>query len=195
MKTMPWTSERGTRSPFAVPRGLRGRIAGRLMLRMNRQDEVAELLDVRPGQAVLEIGYGPGGMIRRLTRTAGRVSGVDPSPEMRDMARKQAPDADLRLGTADDTGFGDAEFDRVVTVNTVGLWPALDAGLDELCRVTRPGGRVVIAWHGGGRPQRGTRRFRLPDDQLRRIEDGLRRRFSDVTRHELSDLTAFAARR
>jgi SAM-dependent methyltransferase len=194
VSTTPWTTRRATRSPFVLPRGLRGRLAARVMLRMNRQDEVARLLDVQPGERVLEVGYGPGGLVRRLCASpAGRVRGVDPSPEMRDMARAHAPDADLRLGTAEDTGFRDAEFDCAVTVNTVGLWPCLESGLDELRRVVRPGGRVVIAWHGGRRPPRLTRRFRLPDDQLRRIEDGLRARFGDVARRELSDVTAFAA--
>ncbi|TMQ91234.1 methyltransferase domain-containing protein [Actinomadura soli] len=196
METRPWTSERATRSPFVLPSGLRGRLAGRLMLRMNKQDEVARLLAVRPGERVLEIGYGPGGLIRRLERTpAGRVCGVDPSPEMRGMAARRAADADLRVGTAEDTGFGDAEFDCVVSVNSVALWPCLESGLDELRRVTRPGGRVLIAWHGGRRPPRAARKFRLPDDQLDRIEEALRRRFTDVDRHELSDLTAFTARR
>lgn len=164
------------------------------MLRMNRQDEVVELLGVQPGERVLEVGYGPGGLIRRLARTpAGRVCGADPSPEMRGMALKHAPDADLRIGTAGNTGFGDAEFDCVVSVNTVGIWPSLEGGLDELRRVTRPGGRVVIAWHGGRRSTRPARRFALPDDQLDRIDRELRRRFPDVTRRELSDLTAFVA--
>ncbi|GAA4237929.1 hypothetical protein GCM10022254_51770 [Actinomadura meridiana] len=194
MTTRPWTTDRSARSAFVLPRGLRGRLAARVMLRMNRQDEVARLLDVQPGERVLEIGYGPGGLIRRLSGSAaGRVCGVDPSPEMREMARAHAANADLRLGTAEDTGFGDAEFDCAVTVNTVGLWPCLERGLDELRRVVRPGGRVVIAWHGGRRPPRLTRRFRLPDDQLRRIEDGLRARFGNVVRRELSDVTAFAA--
>ncbi|MGP4029493.1 class I SAM-dependent methyltransferase [Actinomadura sp. 3N407] len=196
METTPWTSGRATRSPFVMPSGLRGRLAGRLMLRMNKQDEMVDLLDIRAGEQVLEVGYGPGGLIRRLARTpAGRVCGVDPSPEMREMALKRGTRADLRLGTAEDTGFGDAEFDCAVSVNTVGLWPSLEAGLDELHRVTRPGGRVAIAWHGGRRPSRVTRHLTLPDDQLERVEREMRGRFSDVTRRELSDLTVFVAHR
>lgn len=166
------------------------------MLRTNKQDEIADLLDIRAGEHVLEVGYGPGGLIRRLTRTpVGRVCGVDPSPDMRDMAVKQGTDADLRLGTAENTGFADAEFDCVVSVNNVGVWPSLEAGLDELHRVTRPGGRVVIAWHGGSRPSRTTRRLTLPDDQLRRIQHEMRSRFPAVTRRELPELTVFTARR
>ena len=196
METRPWTSGRWTSSPFVLPAGVRGRLAGLLMLWTNRQDEVVELLGVEPGERVLEVGYGPGGLIRRLARgRAGRVCGVDPSPAMRAQAAKRETGADLRLGTAEATGFGDAEFDCVVSVNTVGLWPSLERGMDELHRVTRPGGRVVIAWHGGTRPSRVTRHLMLPEGQLERVEDAMRARFTEVERRELSESTAFTARR
>ncbi|WP_395111487.1 hypothetical protein [Actinomadura sp. SCN-SB] len=75
--TIPWTSGKPTRSPFAMPRGLAGRLAGRLMLWMNAQRDLLGLLDVRAGERVLEVGYGPGGLIRLLQRTpAALVCGV-----------------------------------------------------------------------------------------------------------------------
>ena len=196
----PWTANEPTRSPFAMPSGLPGRLAGRLMLWMNRQQDLLDLLDVQTGERVLEVGYGPGGLIRLLQRTqAGRICGVDPSPEMRDIATRPhraeiaSGRIDLRSGTAERTGFSDAEFDCVVSVNSVAIWPDLEAGLRELCRVTRPGGRVLIAWHGGARPSRIGRGLALSEEQLIRIEGGLRALFSDVTRHELATLTIFAA--
>jgi SAM-dependent methyltransferase len=195
MEVQPWTADKPTRSPFAVPRGLRGRLAGRLML-LNRQEEAADLLDVPPGGQVLEIGYGPGGLIRLLRQTqAARICGVDPSPEMRDLAQRRNPGADLRLGTAGQTGFGDGEFDRVVSVNNVALWPGLTAGLREMHRVTRPGGRVLIAWHGGHRNSRIARRLALPEGTLNRIEQEIAGIFTGTTRHELAALTAFTASR
>jgi ubiquinone/menaquinone biosynthesis C-methylase UbiE len=137
MELTPWTADKPVRSPFALPRGLAGHLAGRLMLLLNRQRDVLDLLDVRPGASVLEVGYGPGGLIRLLRKTPGvRISGVDPSPQMRDLARRRNPGADLRLGTAERTGFADAEFDRVVSVNTVALWPDLGVGLHELDGLT-----------------------------------------------------------
>lgn len=199
----PWSQEAPTRSPFALPRGLRGRLAGWLMLHINnRQQELLDLLDVRPGDDVLEIGYGPGGLIRLLQRSpARRICGVDPSPQMRDMAARRHRDGiasgriDLRLGTAARTGFADAEFDRVVSVNNIAIWPDLDAGLHEAHRVTRPGGRVLIAWHGGTQPSRIARSLALPEEKLTRIERSLRALFRDVTRHELTALTVFTAMR
>lgn len=198
--TTPWTRDRPVRSPFALPSGLLGRLAGRIMLRTNRPDDLLDLLDVQADEQVLEVGYGPGGLIRLLRTTpARRICGVDPSPAMRDIAsRPHRTDIaggriDLRPGTAADTGFGDAEFDCVVSVNNVAIWPELRAGLEELHRVTRPGGRVVIAWHGGLRPSRIARRLNLPEEAIARIERELHDLFSGVHRHELATLTVWAA--
>ncbi|MCQ0020621.1 hypothetical protein [Actinomadura madurae] len=58
MEPRPWTSGKATRSPFVLPSGLRGHLAGRVMFRMNRQDEVAALLDVRPGRTSWRSGTG-----------------------------------------------------------------------------------------------------------------------------------------
>ncbi|XVQ07603.1 class I SAM-dependent methyltransferase [Spirillospora sp. CA-255316] len=200
MRVTPWTSGKPTRSPFAMPTGLAGRLAGRVMLWMNRQQDLLDLLDVREGERVLEVGYGPGGLIRLLRRTpAALICGVDPSPEMRALAlrphRKEtaAGRIDLRLGTADHTGFPDASFDCVVSVNSVAIWPDLRAGLRELHRVARPGGRVVIAWHGGTNPSRIARSNALPESKLTRIEHELADLFSSVARDELATLTVLTA--
>lgn len=198
-----WASERPKTSPFAHPRGPLGTLAGRFMRWTNPQREVVELLGVRPGDRVLEVGYGPGVLLGLLAERVGdgRVSGVDPSPEMRALAVRRnraavrAGRVDPRLGTVEATGFADAEFDVVVTVNTVALWPDLEAGLRELRRVTRPGGRVVIAWHGGTRPSAIARGLALPEHLLARIHHAMADLFTEVTRHELRTLTAFRATR
>jgi SAM-dependent methyltransferase len=190
-----------TNNPFAHPSGWLGRIAGRIMLRTNKQDDVVGVLDVQPGDDVLELGYGPGGLIRLLAeRTdATSIRGVDPSPEMRDQASRhnrkamRAGRVRLDLGTADRTGLPDASVDRVVSVNNIAIWPDLEAAVAELHRVIRPGGTVVIAWHGGTTPSRIARSLRLPEDQLGRIEQTLRERFGQVTRKQLASLDVFTA--
>jgi SAM-dependent methyltransferase len=196
METKPQTTDRPARSPLALLRGLGGYLTARLMLVLNRQQAVLDLLDVQPGASVLEVGYGPGELIRLLRQgPAARVCGVDPSPQMRGLALRRNPGADLRLGTAERTGFGDAEFDRVASVNAVALWPDVAAGLRELHRVTRPGGLVLVAWHGGKRRSLAARRLALPEDRLDRISEGLGTLFAGVARHELDDLTVFTATR
>src|SRR6476661_6289422 len=126
-------------NPFAQPRGLAGRLAGRIMLWTNKHDELLAVLDVQPGDDVLEVGYGPGGLIRMLGQRTGAagIRGVDPSHEMRDQASRLNRDAvragrvRLDVGTADRTGLPDASVDRVVSVRNVALWPDLEAGVAE----------------------------------------------------------------
>jgi ubiquinone/menaquinone biosynthesis C-methylase UbiE len=190
-----------TNNPFAHPNGWLGRLAGRLMLWTNKHDDLIEVLDVRPGDDILEVGYGPGGFIRLLSeRTdAASIRGVDPSPEMRDQASRhnrkaiRAGRVRLDLGTADRTGLPAATVDRVVSVRNVAMWPDLDAGVAELHRIVRPGGAVVIAWHGGTNPSRVVKSLSLPEDELSRIERVLRDRFDGATRHQVSSLEVFKA--
>lgn len=196
MTIQPWSVDDPVDSSFALPTGLRGRLAGRFMLWMQDPSEVLAVLDVQRGHHVLEIGYGPGGMLRRLAATeAASIVGVDPSPDMQRDARALTPDPrlDVRLGTAADTGLPSEGFDRVVSIHNVALWPSLEAGIAELRRVTRPSGRLVIAWHGGLAPSIFVRSLRLPEDKLERIATALGRSFASVTRVEQQRDTVFVA--
>jgi SAM-dependent methyltransferase len=201
MTPLPAILDPSTDNPFAHPSGWLGRLAGRIMLWTNKQDDVVGILGVQPGDDVLEVGYGPGGLIRLLAeRTlAASIRGVDPSPEMRDQARRhnrkavRAGRVRLDLGTADRTGLPDASVDRVVSVRNVAIWPDLAAAVGELHRVARPGGTVVIAWHGGTKPSRVVKALSLPEDDLRRIEQTLRGHFVEVGRHQLTSLDVFTA--
>src|ERR1700730_19346618 len=128
-----------TNTPCAHPSGWLGRMAGRFMLWNNKQDDVVGLLGVHPGHDVLEIGHGPGGLIRLLAeRTeAASIRGVDPSQEMRDQARRRNRSAvragrvRLDLGTADRTGLPDASGDRVGSLDKLASWPALATAIGE----------------------------------------------------------------
>jgi ubiquinone/menaquinone biosynthesis C-methylase UbiE len=143
-------------SQFARPRGFWGWLAGwEMALRpSNRQRNAwaVGLLEVGPGDRVLEIGFGPGIAIRELSRlaTRGYVCGIDHSAEMVRQARRRNARAvraglvDLRLGSAEHLPQFDQPFDRVLAVNSLGMWHDPDARLTELYQLLAPGGRIAI---------------------------------------------------
>ncbi|GAA4889813.1 class I SAM-dependent methyltransferase [Streptomonospora salina] len=191
-----WTGEPVGANPFALPRGPAGLAAGWILARTNRrqQHEVIRALAPVAGRRVLEVGCGPGVLIG-LAADAGAeaVAGVDPSREMVAMARRRNAAAvrsgrvRLHRGSAAATGAADAEFDLVVTVNTVAMWPFLDDGAAELHRVLRPGGRAVVSWHGA------RSRFALRADEDAAVAAALRRRFGTVRRRETETAVLFEA--
>ncbi|GAA3248429.1 hypothetical protein GCM10020216_079830 [Nonomuraea helvata] len=164
-------------------------MAGRLMLWLNDPSELVPLIGKQ--DSVLEVGCGPGGLLRHIE--AGRVCGMDPSPDMlRQAARhNRGRGVELRLGTAADTGCPDDSFDVVVSVNNVAMWPDLEAGVHELCRVTRPDGRLLIAWHSATGRSPIARKNALPEEKLARIAHALG---EPTQRHELKNLTVLEKR-
>ncbi|MFC4113284.1 class I SAM-dependent methyltransferase [Nonomuraea zeae] len=110
------------------------------------------LLDVRPTDRVLEIGFGPGIAIAELAAraTRGHVFGVDHSRAMvRQAARRNA--AAVRARRVHLThasverlpSFGDP-LDAILAVNSAGFWPDPVERLRELRRLLRPAGRIAL---------------------------------------------------
>ena len=72
---------------------------------------VIKLLDIGPSESVLEVGFGPGVIIQRLSNLAGHVAGIDPSQEILQQARVRNAQAigsgrvDLRHGSVETLPF------------------------------------------------------------------------------------------
>ena len=100
---------------------------------------------------ILDIACGTGDFsIEALRHGAGRVVGADISENMLAVAREKAKAKgledrlDFRYGDSENLEFGDAAFDAVTVAFGVRNFEHLERGLSEMCRVLRPGGKVVI---------------------------------------------------
>jgi len=118
----------------------------------NYREKTLDLVNLRPGEFVLDIGCGTGTLAiaaKRRVGPGGRVWGVDASPEMLARARKKANKAGAEItferGIVEALPFPDCQFDAVlstVMLHHLGR-PARQQCAEEVRRILKPGGRVL----------------------------------------------------
>src|SRR5690242_16731951 len=109
-----------------------------------RRALVLEALAPQPGDAILDVGCGPGFYVADLLELGATVTGVGSSPAMLAMARRRAPGARLLEGAATRLPVADGAFDRALSVQVFEYVADVEGALAELGRVLRPGGRLLI---------------------------------------------------
>jgi ubiquinone/menaquinone biosynthesis C-methylase UbiE len=108
---------------------------------------------VQPGHRVLDVGCGTGyfaWLLAQAVGLEGQVVGIDPSPAMISYASRQsrpASNAQFRVGTAEALEFPPEHFDVVVSSLVMHHLPEdlQAAALQEMRRVLRPGGTLLVA--------------------------------------------------
>lgn len=113
-------------------------------------ERIARATAATRDDAVLDVACGPGILAARLAADAGSVVGVDLVPTMLERARRECrargvENARFLEAEAESLPFPDAAFSAVVSRLALHHLPDPQAALREMARVTRPGGRVVIA--------------------------------------------------
>lgn len=114
-------------------------------------DAQFEKIGIRPGERVIDLGCGPGGVLHLLGKRVGpqgSVLGIERSPHFVELARRFVNDhslaqVEVREGDAYDTGLPRASFDgahmRLVLVNV----PEPERIVREMVSLVRPGGWVA----------------------------------------------------
>lgn len=107
----------------------------------------------KPGEVVLDLGSGAGFdsfLAAREVGPTGRVIGVDMTDEMLELARKNATKSGLdnvefRKGVIEELPVDDSSVDIVISNCVINLATDKEQVFREVCRVLRPGGRMVIS--------------------------------------------------
>jgi SAM-dependent methyltransferase len=117
--------------------------------------QFADLAGVGHGLRVLDVGCGPGALTAELVRRTGAdaVSAVEPSASFVAAVRERLPGVDVRQSAAEQLPFPADAFDAALAQLVVHFMTDPVQGLQEMSRVTRPGGMVAACvWdHAGGR--------------------------------------------
>ncbi len=115
------------------------------------RSRAADLAHLRPGDRALDVATGTGDLAFELARRvgpAGEVVGSDFAEAMLDRARAKAaratPAPRFEWGDALSLPYGEGSFDAATVGFGARNFADLDRGLAEMCRVVRPGGRVVV---------------------------------------------------
>ena len=144
------------RAQFGHPTGFWGSVSGKVMAHTpsnrERMSWVVSLLDIRPQDRVLEIGFGPGLAIEQVSRIAssGFVAGFDHSEIMlRQAAKRNAKgirDGKVALGLASVPNLPsfDEPFDKIFTINSIHFWSNPVDCLKDLRKLLKPGGLIVV---------------------------------------------------
>jgi ubiquinone/menaquinone biosynthesis C-methylase UbiE len=112
-----------------------------------------DLLDVREGHSVLDVGCGEGYLLRKAARRAWLALGIDLVEAHVRASRDGPPDScrsrrsriELAVADGQRLPFADASFDRIICTETLEHVADAQRALRELARVLRPGGRVAVS--------------------------------------------------
>jgi SAM-dependent methyltransferase len=118
-------------------------------------EELVERSGVEPGMEVLDVGTGTGNAAVPAGKIGARVTGLEPSSELLDVARERAADYMLEpewvVGEIERLPFGEDSFDRVLSVFGHMFAPAQERVAAELMRVCRTDGALgLCAWTPDG---------------------------------------------
>jgi ubiquinone/menaquinone biosynthesis C-methylase UbiE len=134
---------------FGNPTGFGGKISTLIMNCLNRKlyRAVVENLNTQATDTILDIGFGNGYLVRRLSNeNLQKMYGVEISPDMlkvtTDKSWKKIEQGKIELFLADvqNLPFENALIDKIYTINTVYFWQDINKGFAEIKRVLKPNG-------------------------------------------------------
>jgi trans-aconitate methyltransferase len=112
-------------------------------------ESVLELLDVKPGERILDLGCGTGHLTKKIQEEGADVVGIDASPEMIAKAKENYPG--LVFSVANGADFSvDEPFDAVFTNATLHWIQDADGVIRSVYYALKPGGRFVGEFGGKG---------------------------------------------
>ena len=134
---------------FGKPTGFGGKISTLIMNCLNRKlyKAVIENLNIQTTDTILEIGFGNGYLIRKVSnKDPKKMCGIDISADMLKLTSRKSQKkieqgkVELLLADVQDLPFENDLIDKIYTINTVYFWQDIRRGFAEVKRVLKPNG-------------------------------------------------------
>ncbi len=137
--------------PAGIPSGWIAAMMNRTNANVNKV--TIQLLEIKPSDHVLEIGFGGGGALDGMAKSlqSGRVCGIEISEAMLNRARKKFDKfisqgkMELKEGHSAKIPYENGFFDKVYSINCIYFWPDPIVDLKEIRRVLKVGGKVILS--------------------------------------------------
>tara|TARA_Y100000310_G_C20675999_1_gene813059 strand:- start:641 stop:1357 length:717 start_codon:yes stop_codon:yes gene_type:complete len=112
-----------------------------------REKLCLKLLDATPGEKVLDVGCGLGYFLLTLAKKGVDCYGIDTSPESLDYVREHIT-PNVKTGSCTSIPYEENTFDKILFCEVIEHVADDDAALQEIRRVLKPGGRLVVSTPG-----------------------------------------------
>ncbi|MDJ0332871.1 class I SAM-dependent methyltransferase [Planococcus sp. S3-L1] len=161
---------------YRTPKGLIGTYIGEKMVRQHKHETLwtIELLNLQPGESVLELGCGSGYAMKLILEknVVKEIVGLDlslaviRSATIRNKKALQDKKAKLIQGNVKSLPCRDDQFEKVFSIHTIYFWDDLPATIKEIFRVLKPGGDCIITLCNGKNEEKWDGITSLIDNQL-----------------------------
>lgn len=157
---------------------LRGRFLGEPnLLKRLQADALFKALDIHSGMRALDVGCGSGYLTVELARAGAQATGIDVNPFVKTIPVPAELQGRLNYEQASGAAlpFNDATFDVVLASEVLPMLPEPEPFVDEIKRVIKPRGRLVVANGAGPVPIR--RAYEANDPRLEKLRRQFPERF------------------